>query len=277
MELVKKEDFNGYSLDIFGEKQVYFITRKQIGEALEYSDPQKAIDKIHERHKEKLDELSVTVKLTGTDLKLYDTILYNLNGVLIICLHSRQPRAEALMNKVYNVMFIALSDSQKRLKQAKARIADLSEANTRLNLQYQQQHQERKQLKDQAANLESVAKLQETPAGMIAADFLKALNKAVSSGTYAITKVHGKCAVDGVVIGVYDRDYLYIPPDTAADIYNEFGMITEIASGILARNLEQARVIQKRIPGKYPKRNIDGMKRECIAVYLSEIRKVMKL
>jgi hypothetical protein len=34
---------------------------------LEYADPQKAIDKIHERNKERLDKFSTTVKLTGVE------------------------------------------------------------------------------------------------------------------------------------------------------------------------------------------------------------------
>lgn len=35
------------------------MTRKQIGEALEYANPQKAIAKLHERYKERLDKFLV--------------------------------------------------------------------------------------------------------------------------------------------------------------------------------------------------------------------------
>lgn len=45
------------------EQNDIFATRKQIGECLNYSDPQKAIDKIHERRKDRLDKFSVTVSL----------------------------------------------------------------------------------------------------------------------------------------------------------------------------------------------------------------------
>lgn len=69
----------------------FYITRKQIGRALEYSDPQKAIDNIHSRNFDRLDVLSVTLKLRGTDGKMYDTRVYTLRGAMEICRFSRQP------------------------------------------------------------------------------------------------------------------------------------------------------------------------------------------
>ena len=38
------------------------LTRNQISTALEYSDPSKAITKIHSRHKDRLDKFSVLTK-----------------------------------------------------------------------------------------------------------------------------------------------------------------------------------------------------------------------
>lgn len=67
------------------------MTREQIGRALEYSDPQKAIDNIHSRNFDRLDVLSVTLKLRGTDGKMYDTRVYTLRGAMEICRFSRQP------------------------------------------------------------------------------------------------------------------------------------------------------------------------------------------
>ena len=61
------------------------LTREQIGRALEYSDPMIAISKIHERHRERLDKFSTTVKLNTTDGKKYNTYLYTLEGCLVIC------------------------------------------------------------------------------------------------------------------------------------------------------------------------------------------------
>ena len=71
-----------------------WMTRKQIGEALEYSNPQKAIDNLHNGHKDRLDKHSVTLKLGATDNKKYDTTLYNERGVMEICRWSRQPKSK---------------------------------------------------------------------------------------------------------------------------------------------------------------------------------------
>lgn len=80
------------------------MTRKQIGEALEYGDPQKAIDNLHNRYRDRLDKYSVTLKLGATDNKKYDTTLYNERGVMEICRWSRQPKANAFMDWVWDVI-----------------------------------------------------------------------------------------------------------------------------------------------------------------------------
>ena len=41
----------------------YLVTREQIGRALRYSNPNKAIDNIHQKHKERLDKFSTTLTL----------------------------------------------------------------------------------------------------------------------------------------------------------------------------------------------------------------------
>lgn len=53
------------------------LTREQIGTALEYSKPDVALSKIHNRHKDRLDTLSVVTKLVSTDGKEYDVTLYS--------------------------------------------------------------------------------------------------------------------------------------------------------------------------------------------------------
>lgn len=72
------------------------MTREQIGTALKYERPGDAIQRIHERNADRLSPLSVTVKLTGTDGKYYDTYVYTLRGVMEICRFSRQPNAEGV-------------------------------------------------------------------------------------------------------------------------------------------------------------------------------------
>jgi len=74
------------------------ITGKQLGEMLEYAFPQEAIDKIYQRNKERLDQFSVQVKMTGTDGKSYDTRIYGFKGILEVCRFSNQPNANAVMD-----------------------------------------------------------------------------------------------------------------------------------------------------------------------------------
>lgn len=105
--LIKIKDFEFGALlcDVYGDgKGDFFITREQIGKALEYDNPQKAIDKIHERHKERLDKLSVTVRLGATDNKQYDTCLYTAKGIYEICRWSRQPKADIFYDNVYEIL-----------------------------------------------------------------------------------------------------------------------------------------------------------------------------
>ncbi len=105
MNLIKSEQFGAISCDLYQDsKGEYFITRKQIGEALEYANPQKAIDKIHSRNKTRLDAFSATVILTATDGKTYKTNLYSAKGVYEICRFSHQPKANEFYDWVYDLL-----------------------------------------------------------------------------------------------------------------------------------------------------------------------------
>ena len=80
------------------------LTREQIGQALEYNNPQKAIDNIHSKHKDRLNELSVTTKLRATDGKYYNTMLYTERGIMEICRWSRQTKANLFMDWVWDIV-----------------------------------------------------------------------------------------------------------------------------------------------------------------------------
>ena len=80
------------------------MTREQIGSALEYKFPSDSIRTIHDRNQDRLDKFSVSIKLSGTDGKLYDTYVYNARGVYEICRFSRQPKADAFMDWAWDVI-----------------------------------------------------------------------------------------------------------------------------------------------------------------------------
>lgn len=103
--LIKSDDFGPVKCDFWQDNNNNILmTREQIGRALGYSDPHRAIYKIHERNKDRLDKFSVVTKLTTTDGKAYETYLYTAKGVYEICRFSRQPKADAFMDWVWDVV-----------------------------------------------------------------------------------------------------------------------------------------------------------------------------
>lgn len=105
LSLAVKEMFEGNEMDIYtNENNDVFMTREQIGQALEYTDPIRAISKLHERNRDRLDNFSVVTKLTTTDRKAYNTTIYNEQGIYEIIRRSRQPKADAFYDWVYELL-----------------------------------------------------------------------------------------------------------------------------------------------------------------------------
>ena len=75
------------------------VTRRAVGEWLEYGDPQKAVDNILARNQH-IEAWSVPLKLRGTDGKNYDTLVYHPIGFLLIVMESGQPKAHAMKQAV---------------------------------------------------------------------------------------------------------------------------------------------------------------------------------
>lgn len=95
--LCKQEKFNGVNVDFYRDNSNnIFMTREQIGKALEYKNPNDSIRTIHRRNKERLDKFAVSTKLNSTDGKKYDTTVYNSNGICEICRYSKQPKANLI-------------------------------------------------------------------------------------------------------------------------------------------------------------------------------------
>lgn len=105
LKLITTEQFNGLDCNFYrnGNDDI-LITREQIGSALKYSNPQKAIDNIHAKHRDRLDQFSVTLKLRGMTGQEYPTMLYTTKGVMEICRWSRQPKADEFMDFTWEVM-----------------------------------------------------------------------------------------------------------------------------------------------------------------------------
>ena len=108
MTVITSKPFGALNMDVYqNDKHQYYMTREQIGKALEYSDPVTAICKIHNRNADRLDPLSSTTKLVVSEKNRTNTrefYMYNLRGVMEICRLSRQPKADAFMDFCWDIM-----------------------------------------------------------------------------------------------------------------------------------------------------------------------------
>ena len=105
LKLITTETFENVPCDFYRNmNDEMLLTRNQIGQTLEYKNPQKAIDNIHAKHRNRLDDLSVTTKLRATDGKEYFTTLYTQRGIMEICRWSRQSKANQFMDWVWDII-----------------------------------------------------------------------------------------------------------------------------------------------------------------------------
>lgn len=105
LKLITTENFNNLSCNFYRNmNDDILLTRDQIGQALEYTDPDDALSKIHKRHADRLDQLSVVAKLSSTDGKMYNTTLYTERGVMEICRWSNKPKANLFMDWVWDII-----------------------------------------------------------------------------------------------------------------------------------------------------------------------------
>ena len=105
LSLATQQKFNSVMCDVWtNEENKVFMTREQIGQALEYADPKKAVENIHARNKERLDKFSVTHKMRATDGKQYETTIYNEKGIYEIIRFSKQQKANDFYDFVYDLL-----------------------------------------------------------------------------------------------------------------------------------------------------------------------------
>lgn len=108
MTVITSKPFGALNVDVYqNDKHQYYMTREQIGAALEYNNPNKAIQNIHVKNMDRLDPLSTFLKLRkveGGITKEREIICYSLRGVMEICRLSRQPKADAFMDFCWDIM-----------------------------------------------------------------------------------------------------------------------------------------------------------------------------
>ena len=85
-------NFNGTKIQVINKDGDYWITNRQIAEALEYDD-KRAISKIYNRNKELLSDYSGVVNLTTSAGGAQHTRVFNQEGVMLIAMKSHQKKA----------------------------------------------------------------------------------------------------------------------------------------------------------------------------------------
>ena len=106
LQVIKTKQFNGINFDCYAQENDdndFWATRAQIGQLLGYEYPTEAIGKIHNRNKIRLDKFS---RVTQIDLPLggvQTATIYNFKGLLEICRYSNQPKADAVMDFLWEI------------------------------------------------------------------------------------------------------------------------------------------------------------------------------
>ena len=145
----------------------FWMTRDQIGTALEYSNSTKAIDNIHRRNKDRLDPLSTTIRtrvVEGKRTVERNMMCYSLRGVMEICRFSTQPKANAFIDFCWDVMVALMQGETVSLNNAESRrqarfeimtqgIEELRQSQNQLCSQMAEMEEKRRQDREALENL----------------------------------------------------------------------------------------------------------------------------
>ncbi len=117
LKLITTETFNNLPCNFYRNmNDDILLTREQIGQALEYADPSKAIRKIHLKHKDRLDELCIRIKdktfdstqngasREQNDNLITERVYYTERGIMEICRWSRQKNANLFMDWTWDII-----------------------------------------------------------------------------------------------------------------------------------------------------------------------------
>lgn len=139
--LAINEPFGSVSCNFYrtGDTGDIWMTREQIGMALEYEYPRDAIRKLHARHPERLDQYSMRVPIERggqfglpSDNGEQDAYLYSNKGIMEICRWSKQPKADQFIDFVWDVMDKLIKGDLALLPTSTAAATDLIKINQQM-------------------------------------------------------------------------------------------------------------------------------------------------
>ena len=112
MNLLMTRQFNGLQFDCYQDDNQnssdnqFWATREQIGRLLGYANPEISVANIHNRNKERLDKFSTLINLIrveGNRSVTREVTVYSFKGLLEICRFSNKPKANDVMDFLWNI------------------------------------------------------------------------------------------------------------------------------------------------------------------------------
>lgn len=153
------------------------LTREQIGQALEYKDPSKAIQKIHLKHQDRLESLCLRVKDSTFDHPqsggsrnnlTTECVYYTERGVMEICRWSHQKKADEFMDWVWDIVeryrnnTLTSINLQPIIKSLQTLIQAQNDMNQAISLLYDRYNTDVAQLNERLTTLENKMSILET-------------------------------------------------------------------------------------------------------------------
>lgn len=150
LSIVSKEMFGQNEMNIYqNEGKDIFMTREQIGQALEYKNPRRAVADIHNRNKERLDKFSGVSKLR-TPQGMQETYIYNEQGIYEIIRKSGQTKADEFYDWVYDLL--------SKLRKGEAQVSKPMSQSELALLQAQNLHELEQRVEKQDSKIVSIEK-----------------------------------------------------------------------------------------------------------------------
>lgn len=131
--LLKSEKFGSVNCDFYEEGNNFWMTREQIGTALEYQNPREAIKLIHKRHKDRLGMFSRGFQIETPRGGTQTTVIYSAKGIYEICRWSKQPKANEFYDFVYDILESLRTGKKSNNKDVMAnKVIEIKERNARV-------------------------------------------------------------------------------------------------------------------------------------------------
>ncbi|MBR2207923.1 MAG: phage antirepressor KilAC domain-containing protein [Synergistaceae bacterium] len=196
MNLLMTKEFNGVALDCYkaeNQEDGFWATREQIGRLLGYEQPDASIRNIHSRNTDRLNKFSTRIKLIqveGSRTVTREVTVYNFKGLLEICRYSNQPKANDVMDFLWNVADEIRKHGFYATPQAAEQI--IADPDSFIKVLTALKFERAKATRLEQKNVQLEAKIEEDKPKVMVAEALDVSSSAIDIGTFAkILKQNG--------------------------------------------------------------------------------------